>query len=323
MLTRLIRASLLATASFAMITPPAQATIAFEQLRGDTPTLFVADDDGSDRRKVATGTRPALSPDGRYLAHISPNGLAVKLTNLRTGRTVTKAALGDTRLFAGPLVWSEDGRRIVTEQYRLHAHGRVLSIDVASGDFAPIAPARALAGWPIASPDGRTVMRTLVNGDQRDLHVTPADGSAPERRFSDDGDILRADWSRSGLIVERPAADGDGTAVWLMQGTSGELIQHVAGTTARPAHMLRWTQGRIAWLEESADGRTAQVKLRHPDGSTTGSARFPMPAVDQGLSLTADGRHLVTPRGRRLVSRDLSTGQTAIVARAYHAYSVR
>ena len=63
-----------------LIAAPAEARLAY--VRGDD-AIYVARDDGTQPRRVATGIAPTVSPDGRWVAYLRPRTRIVEVRLVR------------------------------------------------------------------------------------------------------------------------------------------------------------------------------------------------------------------------------------------------
>jgi Tol biopolymer transport system component len=81
-----IGASAIIAAAFASA---ADARLVYERIsRTSHPTIWVARDDGSDARRLASGSSPKISPDGRLVAYTGGQGLMLvpaQTEDFRTG----------------------------------------------------------------------------------------------------------------------------------------------------------------------------------------------------------------------------------------------
>jgi len=115
-------------------------------VNGDEWSVWVAEADGSDARKVvATGSVDGVSPDGRWLTYLKPYDEEGRLY-LRDLETGTTRDLGPTM----PLAWSPDGRTLATSN-RSH----LALVDAESGASRKVAEGEV---WHATfSPDGKAI----------------------------------------------------------------------------------------------------------------------------------------------------------------------
>ena len=115
---------------------------------------------GGEPAPVAQGRKPTLSPDGRYLAHVTCDGElgicgdGVSIVDLVTGTEHAWAA-GFNDRFAGSLAWLPDSRRLALSMFHLgdgNATLHILSVDddrVSLEELDEIGPNDEGAGWTV------------------------------------------------------------------------------------------------------------------------------------------------------------------------------
>lgn len=128
---------------------------------------------GGEPTFVAQGRKPTLSPDGRYLAHVTCDGEfvacgeTVKILDLETGTEHAWAA-GFNDQFAGSLTWLPDSKSLALSMFYLGDSNptlHILSVDdqgVALEELDEIGPNRKGAGWTVVGyhvPSGGLVVR--------------------------------------------------------------------------------------------------------------------------------------------------------------------
>src|SRR4051794_34182797 len=200
--------ALIAAAGPLALAPAAEATLVYTK-RPNTlrPQVWIARDDGSHARKVATGTRPAISPDGRWIAWRSTAGSAVQLRKV-AGRNVRRVARS---VEIGDVEFSPDSRRLgVVLRSRLLVHDlrRHVSTTVAHGringfSFSPDSGSLVYGSWgrhgTFAAPsdlytlDLATRAKYRVTRDRKSLNPLwgPAGEIAFDRQTLRDGDAPR------------------------------------------------------------------------------------------------------------------------------------
>jgi Tol biopolymer transport system component/predicted Ser/Thr protein kinase len=173
------------------------STILFEEVSygaARNPAIYLRKTDGSPAVRLGDGNRPALSPDGKWVACILNNGPNTELTLLPTGageaRNISTAGMhyervewfpdGQKLLFTG----NEGGRRMRT--YVQDAHG---------GSPMPVTP----EGVPASrvSPDAKYV--TAVVGGK--LNVLPIAGAAPKAALDIQPGESVMRWSADGRFL--------------------------------------------------------------------------------------------------------------------------
>jgi Tol biopolymer transport system component/tRNA A-37 threonylcarbamoyl transferase component Bud32 len=169
-------------------------TILFEELsygNARNPAIYLRKTDGSPAVRLGDGNRPALSPDGKWVACILNDGPKTELTLLPTGA-------GEARNISTPgmryerVEWFPDGQKLLFTGNQPGRAIRTYIEDVQGGGPMPVTP----EGVPATrvSPDGKYV--TAVAGGK--LNVLPLAGAEPKAAI----DI------QSGESVLRWSADG-------------------------------------------------------------------------------------------------------------------
>ncbi|MFI6503255.1 S9 family peptidase [Nonomuraea typhae] len=184
---------------------------------------------GAEPRRLATGTLPRWSPDGRTLAFVRPvdGKPQIHLLPMDGGepRVLTAAPLG-----AGAAAWSPDGQEIayggphgapdphapvVADRLDYKADGsgllrgitmQVFVVDAASGESRRLTEGDYHADGPSWSPDGRQIVFTASMEPDRDLvpsgavYVVDASGGEPKRLTTPDV-VCVAAWWLDGQVV--------------------------------------------------------------------------------------------------------------------------
>ncbi len=177
---------------------PAQHVLAFERPRRfREPAIWVANADGSDQRRLAVGSRPRVSPDGRAVV------FARRVGDLDTELRVVAVTGGRSRRLlrhAEQAVWSPDSRSVATT-----TQSRLVIVDVASGAARTLAAGSIMLA-PSFSPAGdRIVYERIPRGRNhrlRDLYVVDVRGGPP-RRLTADRQSSRAVWGSRHIAYTR------------------------------------------------------------------------------------------------------------------------
>lgn len=164
---------------------PDGRSIAFVSSRdGDSEIYLMGTDGGGVRRLTAFHREdwaPAWSPDGRRIAFLSNREGVDRVYVVNADGTELRAlgaAGADTAVSEAEPAWSPDGTRVALTLRRRFGGARVAVVDVAGGATRVLSAADERASQPAWSPDGRHVVYVSDRGDDADLRVARADGSA-------------------------------------------------------------------------------------------------------------------------------------------------
>jgi Tol biopolymer transport system component len=148
-------------------------TILFVELsygHARNPAIYVRNTDGSQAVRLGDGNRPALSPDGKFVACILNNGPKTELSLLPTGP-------GEARIFNTPgmhyerVEWFPDGEKLLVTGNEPNQPMRTYLQDIRGGEPVPVTP-RGVVGSRV-SPDGKYVT-AIVGGKLNLLPITGA-----------------------------------------------------------------------------------------------------------------------------------------------------
>jgi Tol biopolymer transport system component len=178
----------------------AQARIAFDKAPSSAhPHVFVAADDGSHQRRLATGLFPRISPNGRWVAYFKPNfhtgGQQVRVVRASGG----KSRLVGSAFNVGDLHWAPDSRFLGAQL------GRGLTVyDVRSGNSRRIKLKR-LSGFSF-SPSSKSIVygqRTRNNLNARsDLFAISRRGRN-RRQLTHNHKSLNPLWTKQGIVYDQ------------------------------------------------------------------------------------------------------------------------
>jgi Tol biopolymer transport system component/predicted Ser/Thr protein kinase len=171
--------------------------ILFEELSYGTPrnpAIYLRKTDGSPAVRLGDGNRPALSPDGKFVACILNNGPATELSLLPTGP-------GEARVFSTPgmhyerVEWFPDGQKLLFTGNEANRPLRTYLQDIRGGAPVPV----TAEGMPAmhVSPDGKYV--TAVVGGKLDLF--PIAGAPPKPAVDVNAGESVVRWSADGRYV--------------------------------------------------------------------------------------------------------------------------
>jgi Tol biopolymer transport system component/tRNA A-37 threonylcarbamoyl transferase component Bud32 len=169
-------------------------TILFEELSYGTarnPAIYLRKTDGSPAVRLGDGNRPALSPDGKFVACILNNGAKTELSLLPTGP-------GEARVFSTSgmhyerVEWLPDGEKLLFTGNEPNRPMRTYLQDIRGGAPTPVTP----EGMPArhVSPDGKYV--TAVVGGK--LNLVPISGAVARPTVGIEAGESVVNWSADG-----------------------------------------------------------------------------------------------------------------------------
>lgn len=292
------------------LAPGAQATLVFE--RGlNTPTVWVANDNGTGARRLANGSLPHISPDGSTVVY-SVTPAAGSGSEYNPQLVAMPTAGGAARVLAtgwrnpSTFAWSPDSSTIATVVGPELGAQRLVLIDVASGATRTLA-----SGYFYGvsfSPDGRTLAYARSSREtypeRSDIYTVPVTvagagagtgvaGTGAPRALTHNHRSLYPLWSPRnrivfvGLIEAHRRLYGPKNELYLMSPTGSGLRRL---THTRVGQLL---QGLVptAW---SSDGRRLLTEFEGQDTSyavtvnpATGAQRIASGKLGNGFVGTA------------------------------------
>jgi Tol biopolymer transport system component len=299
-----------ALAMAAVLPAPAHATLVFSK----NPThssVWVAADDGSGARRLASGSAPRISPDGLTVAYMvvrnpktyRPDLMVVPADGSAAPRVLAKG-WRDSYTFA----WSPDSKTIVTILGPELGAKRLALVDVATGAQRTIARG-AFAGVSFSPSGDQLVYGRDAKPDRfpphSDVYRAVVAGGAPVR-LTRDHRSLSPLWGPTGKVVFVRLVDAkrrryapknelylmgvDGTGVRRLTRTRvGQLLQGLTPT--------EWSADGTRLLAEFGGQDTSYAETVNP---ATGAHRAVVrPAEDGfvGTDLTADGSTILGATG--------------------------
>ena len=291
--------TLLGAAFALLIAAPAEATLVYVKDAGELDTrVWVAQDDGSQARKVGLGHSPRISDDGRWIAWIKP-GTPDQLM-LRLADRSRKARVVDRSSFVGEFHFSPDSKSLGLVLSR-----RLFVYDIREREQARVASG-VIRGFSFSPDSGSVVFGTAGRNDAADAasdlySVSLEDAS--RRRITRDRKSLNPLWGAAGIIHDRMRTrEGDAPTYNLFE------IQPDGGSLRRITRLRITTlMSGLVPVELSANGGRMLAEFHGQDVSVgfrvnteTGTAK----ALDTdfengfvGFDLTADGRTVLGHTG--------------------------
>jgi Tol biopolymer transport system component len=147
-------------------------------------SIWIVRRDGSGAHRVAPGCGARWSPDGARLVYSMESGHALRIRNLKTGRT---RRLASTQAFEVAAGWSPDGRKILFTREYDQARADVFVMNANGANLHRLGSGFA-ACW---SPDGSRILYTrffssslfVMNRDGSHKHqIVAASASEPDWR---------------------------------------------------------------------------------------------------------------------------------------------
>ena len=190
----------------------------------------------------AVNVEPRWSPDGERLAYVSTGGsghFLLHVAEIRGDRLVSPRKLTPdrrsavTRYYYSPFdhsinpTWTRDGKELIFVSNREIAHGTGDLVRMpADGSGEPRVVQHEETSWharPDASPDGsRLVYSSYLGRQWQQLWVLPVSGGYPFPLTYGDYDNTNPRWSPDGRTIAFISNRSGNTALWLLNGYSGE-----------------------------------------------------------------------------------------------------
>ncbi len=179
-------------------------SIYIKQRNTESP-LRLTDDQGDD-------TQPTWSPDGSTIAFVRKDASGPAIYAVASIGGVPRRLLELEQPPCG-LDWSPDGRTLAygCAPQSDHAPGiALLSMETFESRWVTAPPGHFGGdGWPVFSPDGRTIaFRRSDSGLMDYLYVIPASGGTPTRLTPSQGSIIGIDWTANGEHLIFAASSG-------------------------------------------------------------------------------------------------------------------
>ena len=220
-------------------------------------------------RSVKGASRPAVSPDGQWLAYNSTEGEEELYVARSDGSGLRQITAGNQRN-RGPR-WSPDGKRIALFSRR-SGDWEVWTTDPAGEDFRQLT---SLGGynvaWPVWSPDGKRLAYTLFGISTFVMDMAkPWASQEPVKLppFSDQNQSFNGwDWSRDGRSLAGFLNRDDGVAIYSLESrTFRRLTEQGADPVwlSDSRRLLYLDRGKISLLD-SATGHSKELVSIAPE----------------------------------------------------------
>jgi eukaryotic-like serine/threonine-protein kinase len=138
------------------------------------PAIYLRKTDGSPAIRLGDGNRPALSPDGKWVACIVSDGPRTSLSLQPTGAGLART-IGPSGMHYEHVEWFPDGQRILFEGSEPNRPARTFMQDLNGGKPSPLTPEGINASH--VSPDQKYV--TVVAAGK--LSLLPTGGGEPKQ----------------------------------------------------------------------------------------------------------------------------------------------
>jgi Tol biopolymer transport system component len=180
-----------------------------------TPQIWVANGDGSNAHKLATGGQPSLAPNGSAVAVVPESGHSAVAIYSAAGKVIGKF-FNAGKVAAGQLVWSRDSRYLAvalsdTTQFKKIGTSGIAVIDTKTGTTSMIASG-VVSGisW---SPTSDALVYGLATkasfNAPTNLYTFSASKSTSETMaLTTSGRSVEPVWSKRGIVFARVSLRG-------------------------------------------------------------------------------------------------------------------
>jgi Tol biopolymer transport system component len=290
--------------------------------------MLVAVADGSAKLLKAVGKDPspggAFSPDGRYIAWATGEGLS--LFELQTG---TESPLISDRSNPSVLGWAPDGRHILFSSERSGSPDAWL-IAVAGGK-AQGEPMFVKKDWGFL-PMGFTSSGAFYYGANNNIwgvkiaELDPAGGTvvSPPQSVSERGNIWSPDWSPDGRFLAYVLIREPNRTVIVRSLETGEEREFKVGErTIGMGARLRWVpDGKAVAIPAFEPGKgESLVRIDVQTGRVTTLMPLPPAVGFWRFEFSPDGNTIFCVKKPGLVAHDLRSGQEKVVSEKTGLYA--
>ncbi|SUO93251.1 Tol-Pal system beta propeller repeat protein TolB [Suttonella ornithocola] len=256
-----------------------QVAYVLEQVRGKNRrySLIVSDADGGNRREIASGNQPILSPswapDSRQIAYMT-------YANNHAQIVVQSASGGGARVVvrtegtSSAPSWSPDGRQLAISQADANGNMDIYLVDVGSGVLHRLTNNASIDTEPTFSPDGRTIYFTSDRAGTPQIYRMNRGGGGVQRAVVGGNYSSNAELSPDGKYLALTRQSGGGYQIGLYNLQNGRFSALTNGrldegaTFAPNGELLMYTAiegGRSVLKMINLKGQVVQT-LSDPSG---------------------------------------------------------
>lgn len=285
-------------------------TVKYVKVRGayeERGTIWTADLDGSNRRRLAAGNVPDISPDGRWIAYVD-RAYRLRVVARERGAPRLLARDPDPWMFR----WASDSRRLAVV-----VRGALVVIDVKTGQRVTIDRARDIWGFSF-SPSGKDVVWARKTGKpavtQGDVDIFRASASGGDvRRLTRDRGSDDPVWGTTGIAFARfepftmlhPPVE-----LWFVR-PDGRGLRRLSDLNLAPFAWSRDGRRLLAYSVSEVDTRPYAVDLSSGKARALIRSRWEVFTA----AFSSDGRLVLAVDGGRLVEVPWEGGRARVLAR--------
>lgn len=205
-----------------------QIAYVLEQQRGGTRrySLIVSDPDGGNRREIASGSQPILSPswspDGRQIAYMTyADNHAQIVVQSAAGGSRRVVVQSDTTSSAPS--WSPNGSQLAISRADKNGNMDIYTVDLGSGAQHRLTNSNAIDTEPTFSPDGRSIYFTSDRGGSPQVYRMSASGGNVQRAVVGGSYSSNSQISPDGRYMALTRQNGGGYQIGLYDLQSGRF----------------------------------------------------------------------------------------------------
>ncbi|HEY5942611.1 MAG TPA: hypothetical protein VIT89_07120 [Solirubrobacterales bacterium] len=224
--SKLLFVALALVALFA-VPAAAGATIAYVKYGHypQAPTVFTADDDGSDELYIGRGVDPEVSPDGNFVAYLNKRGKRERLKVAHFYGGALDLLIEASRISS--LAWSPESTRIAAVRAPANGRERLVLIDVPSGGQHVIA--RGSFGRVSFSPNGDQLVYSRFRDGHSDIYRFAVGGHGSKRLTYDHRSLIPVWGPRNRIAFAKEVGEKRKLEIYTM-GSDGGDVKRVTRT---------------------------------------------------------------------------------------------